>query len=204
MRSGAEADMSLTTFPLPPFHLGRENFSVDLMESPWFPSQPWWLLIVRPAVLYIAVVALLRLSGKRQVAHLGVGELVVLLLMSESVSNGLQGNDHSILGGILAAATLIVLSRVSQYLIFKSKSVEKLIEGEPTLLIHRGRVIQANVDRELLTEQDLKQMLRKHGVKNIEDVEQLILEGDGLVSVTIKNEKNAPETAENPDSSTAI
>src|SRR5258708_3707801 len=97
------------------------------------PTVPVLELVLRAVVVYIAVLLLLRLGGKRQVGQMGVGEFVAVLLISNAVQNAMTGGDASLGGGVLLAAVIIALSSAVAYLTFRSKRFEELLQGRPSL-----------------------------------------------------------------------
>src|ERR1700722_9488052 len=99
-------------------------------------------LIIRAVVVYLAVLILLRISGKRQVGQMGATEFVAILLISNAVQNAMNGGDNSLTGGLLLAAILIALSTLISFLTFRSPFFTALFEGTPTLLIHKGKLIK--------------------------------------------------------------
>ena len=141
-------------------------------------------LIVRAVVVYLAVLLLLRISGKRQMGQMGPTEFVAILLISNAVQNSMNGGDNSLLGGLLLAAVLVALSALISYLTYKSRVFSTIFEGTPTLLVHNGKLIHRHLARERMSESELRTLLRKQGVHNIGEVETAILESDGTFSVT--------------------
>src|SRR5262245_65631128 len=105
-------------------------------------SVPWWELIFRSLVVYSALIVILRVSGKRQIGQLAPFDLVLLLVLSNAVQNSINGGDNSLLGGLVSAVTLVVLNYGIGYAIFRSKTLESLIEGRPQVIIHNGRVFE--------------------------------------------------------------
>jgi uncharacterized membrane protein YcaP (DUF421 family) len=160
-------------------------------RSLYLPDIPTWSLVLRAIVVYGAVLLLLRVAGKRQVAQLGISDFVALLLISNAVQNSMNGGDNSLLGGILLAGVLILLSYFFQYATFRSRKLEHLIQGRPTLLVHHGKILQEHLNRELMTVRELKSILRKQGVE-LCDISEAILESDGYVSVIKKEECEDP------------
>lgn len=158
------------------------------MNQLWGVSFPYWQFLIRASVVYIAVIILLRLGGKRQIAQMGVGEFVAILLISNAVQNSMNGGDNSITGGIILAATLIALSVLMEYATYKSKRLENLLQGRPTLLVHDGRILHRNLEKELLSVHELKAILRRQGIHDIEEIASAILESDGYVSITKKSD----------------
>jgi uncharacterized membrane protein YcaP (DUF421 family) len=105
-------------------------------------SVPWWELILRAVVIYIFLILLLRVSGKRQIGELSPFDLVLLLILSNGVENSMNGGDESLVGGIILATTLIVINYGVGLISYKNKRVEKFIEGRPQVLIHEGKVFE--------------------------------------------------------------
>jgi uncharacterized membrane protein YcaP (DUF421 family) len=162
---------------------------LDMNEhAMWALSFPLWQFVVRAIVVYVAVVILLRLGGKREIGQMGAGEFVAILLISNAVQNSMNGGDNSITGGIVLAATIIILSVLLAYLTYKSKKIENLVQGTPTLLIHNGQILQHNCDKEFLSVRELKTILRRQGIHDIHEIHSAILESDGYISVTKKSD----------------
>lgn len=158
------------------------------MSSLWHTSFPFWLFIIRGAIVYIAIVVLLRLGGKRQIGQMGAGEFVAILLISNAVQNSMNGGDNSITGGLILASVIIALSLLVAYAAFKSKGAEELIEGAPTLLVHNGKIIKKNLDKEMLSDRELRALLRRQGISDISEIHVAILESDGFISVVKQGE----------------
>ena len=153
----------------------------------------WWEFIVRASVVYLVVMALLRLAGKRQVGQMGMAQLVALLLISNAVQNAMNGNDSSITGGIILASVIVAWSFLFEVLTSRSKKLENLIQGHPTLLIRDGKLLRKNLDREHISPSELRAILRKQGIHCSDDIDYAILESDGYVSVRKKDERKEDE-----------
>jgi len=164
------------------------------MNQMWHSSFPFWQFIIRGSVVYISVLVLLRLGGKRQIGQMGPGEFVAILLISNAVQNSMNGGDNSITGGLILAAVIIILSVMFAYLTYKSKKFENLIQGRPTLLIHNGHILTKNLERELLNVHELNAILRRQGIHDISDIHAAILESDGYISVTKQSEREQNQT----------
>jgi len=149
---------------------------------------PIWQLVARAAVVYIAVLIMLRLCGKREMAQLGMPEFIGILLISDAVQNSMMGSDTSLAGGLIVAATILAMSRSLQFAMFRSTRAEHLIQGRPALLVHSGEIAYDNLRKEMLTIRELKALLAKQGVTDIEQVAEATLESDGYVSVILKHE----------------
>ena len=154
------------------------------MDRLWTVSMPYWHFVLRGVLVYLAILILLRIGGKKQIGQMGAGEFVAILLISNAVQNSMNGGDNSITGGILLAAVIVALSELVSYLSYKSKRLERLLEGQPTVLIHRGKILRKNLERELLNAHELKTLLRKQGIHDFSEIYEAVLEGDGSISVT--------------------
>lgn len=153
------------------------------MDALWHMSFPYWQFVIRAVIVYIAVIILIRLGGKRQIGQMGTGEFVAILLISNAVQNSMNGGDNSISGGLILGVVIILLSLAVAYLSYKSDRFEKVVQGNPTLLIRHGEVLHKNLTREMLNIHELKTMLRRQGVYTIDDVSIAILEGDGNLTI---------------------
>jgi len=144
---------------------------------------PIWDIMFRAAVIYVAVLVGLRLAGKREMGQMTVSDLVVLLLLANAVQNAMVGPDTSLLGGVVAAVALLASNAAVARLRLRWPRLRRLIEGSPTLLVLRGKVISDHLRREGLDQEALEAALREHGVADLDDVEMAILEIDGSISV---------------------
>jgi len=144
---------------------------------------PAWDIILRTFVIYLAILIGLRLAGKREIGQMTVFDLVVLLLISNAVQNAMVGQDTSLIGGILAAAVLLLLNSLVAQLRMRWPKLRRLVEGTPTLLVLRGEVIPDHLHREGIDQETLEAALREHGIKDLDDVEMAVLEIDGSISV---------------------
>jgi uncharacterized membrane protein YcaP (DUF421 family) len=149
----------------------------------WTLSVAWWDLIVRSIIVYAVLIVLLRITGKRQVGQLAPFDLVLLLVLSNAVQNAMNGGDNSVTGGIISAVTLISLNFLTGWLTFRSKRLEVLIEGQPEVLIHNGRLFEDVMARAQLTHHELNAALRQEGCLSVADVHCAILENNGTITV---------------------
>lgn len=146
-------------------------------------------LVVRAFVVYLSILILLRISGKKQMGQMSATEFVAILLISNAVQNSMNGGDNSLTGGIILAVVLIALSTAISFLAFRSPFMSILFEGSPALLVHRGKMIRKHMVKERLSPQELKVLLRKQGFHHLAEIETAILEADGTLSVTKLNEE---------------
>jgi len=143
----------------------------------------WWELILRSAVVYVFLLVLLRLTGKRQVGQLAPFDLVLLLVLSNAVQNSMNGGDNSLIGGLISATVLIGINHAIGIATFRSKRLEAIIEGRPQLLVHNGRLFEDVMSRAKLTHHELNAALRQSGCANVCEVHAAILENNGSISV---------------------
>src|ERR1700722_6398208 len=147
---------------------------------------PWWELIVRSMVVYVFLLVLLRLTGKRQVGQLAPFDLVLLLVLSNAVQNSMNAGDNSLIGGLISATTLVALNFAVGFSTYKSKSLEAVIEGRPQVLIHNGKLFVDVVAKNCLTRHEVDAALRQAGCASVEDVHAAFLENSGSISVLPK------------------
>lgn len=159
------------------------------MAELWIPTIHWWELILRSVLVYLFLVIVLRISGKRQVGQLAPFDLVLLLVLSNAVQNSMNGGDNSLTGGLISAATLIALNYTVGIATFRSKKMEALIEGRPQVLVHNGKLYEDVLAKSQLTRHELNSALRQAGCTCIEEVHTAILENNGSISVSVRKER---------------
>jgi uncharacterized membrane protein YcaP (DUF421 family) len=139
-------------------------------------------IALRTAVIYLVVLTGVRLSGKREVGQMTPFDLTLLLLLSNSVQNAMTGPDTSLFGGIVAACTLLLLNHLIGNISGTNPAFRRIVQGEPSLLIHDGKAIEAHMAREHVSMDELERALREHGIANVHDVALAVLEVDGSIS----------------------
>jgi uncharacterized membrane protein YcaP (DUF421 family) len=149
--------------------------------------------ILRPIVVYLFLVIALRLAGKRELAQLNPFDLVVLLTLSNTVQNAIIGDDNSVTGGIIGAATLLIVNFLVVRFLFRHERLDRLVEGEATVLIENGRIIEDRLAKEVLTRQELETAAHKQGFGDLSEVDRATLDPSGMICFTAK--KPAPEEA---------
>ena len=147
-------------------------------------------VVLRTVVVYFVVLLGVRLSGKREVGQTTPFDLTLLLLISNSVQNAMTGPDNSLMGGVAAALTLLLLNYVVADLSGTNRRFRKLIQGQPSLLIHDGQVITAHMSKEHVSMDELERALREHGISSYKDVALGVLEVDGSISCLKYDELN--------------
>ncbi|MGA8300816.1 MAG: YetF domain-containing protein [Terriglobales bacterium] len=140
-------------------------------------------IAVRTGVVYLVVLVGIRLSGKREVGQMTPFDLVLLLLISNSVQNAMTGPDTSLAGGVVAATTLLIMNYLVAELSGGNRRFRKFVQGQPSLLVHDGEVITAHMAKEHVSMDELERSLREHGVASTKDAALAVLEVDGSISV---------------------
>jgi len=139
-------------------------------------------IVLRTAVIYIVVLFGIRLSGKREVGQMTPFDLTLLLLISNAVQNAMTGPDTSLAGGLVAAATLLIVNYFVAELSGGNRRFRKFVEGQPSLLIHDGQIILSHMAKEHVSMDELERALREHGISSYHDVALAVLEVDGSIS----------------------
>jgi uncharacterized membrane protein YcaP (DUF421 family) len=147
-------------------------------------------IFLRTAAVYAVVLLGVRLSGKREVGQMTPFDLTLLLLISNAVQNAMTGPDTSLVGGVVAAATLLVLNYFVAELSGGNRRFRRFIEGQPSLLIHDGQIVSAHMAKEHISMDELQRSLREHGVASFHEVALAVLEVDGSISCLKYDEIN--------------
>jgi len=135
--------------------------------------------IARPILVYFALVLLLRVFGKRELAQLNPFDLVVLLSVSNTVQNAIIGDDNSLTGGVVGAITLFAINYVVVRFLFRHRRLDQIFEGAPTTLIADGKLVRDGLAKELLSETELLAVAHRQGFNDLDDIEKCVLEPGG-------------------------
>ena len=147
-------------------------------------------IALRSVAVYLFIVLAIRIFGKREITQLSVIDLVFILLISNSVQNAMVGPDNSLLGGMAAAFALFVSNMLLQSLAYKSKKINKLLQGDAIMLIYKGQVLEDHLKKAYVSEEELEEAVREHGVLNVKEVDLAVLETDGNISIISDNYKH--------------
>jgi uncharacterized membrane protein YcaP (DUF421 family) len=139
--------------------------------------------LLRPAIVYLALVVLLRMFGKRELAQLNPFDLVVLLSLSNTVQNAIIGNDNSVSGGIIGAISLLAVNWLVVRALFSSPRLTRMFEGRSSVLILNGQIDHKAVKRESLTQEELLDVIHKQGFDSVHKVQRCELEPNGTFYV---------------------
>jgi uncharacterized membrane protein YcaP (DUF421 family) len=142
--------------------------------------------MLRPAIVYVFLVVVLRIFGKRELAQLNPFDLVVLLSLSNTVQNAIIGEDNSVTGGLIGAFTLLATNYLVVRFVFKHRRLDQLIEGTPTVLIENGRLDESALAKELLTKSELEVVAHRQGFSGLDELEEAIIEPGGTFFLKAK------------------
>ena len=147
--------------------------------------------ILRPILVYLFLVVSLRLAGKRELAQLNPFDLVVLMTLSNAVQNAIIGNDNSVLGGLIGAATLLIMNYVVVRFLYSHETLDRLVEGAADLLMENGELKHDRLKKELITLAELEEAAHKQGFASLDEIERACLEAGG--TLTFVGKKPAKE-----------
>ncbi len=155
----------------------------DLTSNLFSMDISWPEKIIRTFAVYLALLLLLRLAGKRELSQVTTAELIVVLLLSNTVQNAIIGNETSLVGGLVGAAILILINKVLVRAQFRKPKLTEFLQGTSVELISNGQPIMDVLRQEAITIEELEAVCREHGVGGISDVQRAVLETNGAISV---------------------
>jgi len=153
----------------------------------WTLTQPWWEPVIRAAILYAVLLVLIRWSGRRTIGQFTPFDLLVVMLLSESVSSALTGGDDSLAAGLVSAATLIALNTAVAVLTARNATVRVMVEGEAVLIGKDGHIFAHVLRRHHVPESDVRQALREADCE-LPRMQCAFLEANGQISILKKEE----------------
>jgi uncharacterized membrane protein YcaP (DUF421 family) len=160
-------------------------------EKLFYSDTPIVEVFVRGTIMYLALFLLFRIVLRREAGSIGISDLLVVVLIADAAQNGMAGEYHSITDGVLLVAIIMLWNYVLDWLSFRFHIFRHLVHPSARLLVKDGKIIQQNLRKEFLTNDDLMEQLRKSGIENVSDVKKAYMEGDGNVSVVEKEKKKA-------------
>ena len=140
-------------------------------------------IALKTTIIYLFLVAGLRLLGKRELGQMNIYDLVLIIVLANAVQNAMVGDDNTVAGGITAATTLLLLNRVFAIAMLHSKKLEHLMVGEPVVILNDGKLVSPRMKHEGVTEEQVLAALREHGLERLDQAHLCILEVDGTISV---------------------
>jgi uncharacterized membrane protein YcaP (DUF421 family) len=164
---------------------------MPVFHDMFYLSVPVIEKILRPILVYTFLIVGLRLAGKRELAQLNPFDLIVLLTISNTVQNAIIGEDNSLTGGLIGAATLLTVNHFVVRFLYRHERLEQVVEGKPTVLIDHGVVQRQTLEHELITMTDLETAAHKQGFGSLDEIDQAVLDPDGSIAFFAK--KPTPE-----------
>lgn len=146
-------------------------------------SMPWWELVLRGAVVYVIVLLLTRLSGKRSLGQSTPFDILVIVLLGEAVQNSMTGEEHSLLGGLVLAATLLGLNWLVGFASARSARVDTWVEGIPVVLARQGKVYWEQLRHSNVSPADLEVAMRTHQCQGFSEIDLAMLETSGEITI---------------------
>lgn len=148
-------------------------------------STPVWELVLRGSVIYLCLLVMVRVSGRRTVGQFTPFDLLVVMLLSESVSSSLTGGDDSLTGGLIVAGVLVTLNMLAEFAASRSRKMEELLDGSAVLIGRDGRLFDQQMKKYRLSQSDVEQALRENDVE-LGDMQCAFLEADGSITILKK------------------
>ncbi|MFV8342572.1 DUF421 domain-containing protein [Flavobacterium sp. XS2P39] len=145
-------------------------------------------IIFRSAAVYIFMLIALRFFGKKELSQLNTADVILILLISNSVQNAMVGQNTSLYGGLAAAAILFTINFILKKLMFKYPKFSDFMQEKPEILIHNGTLDFKSLSKLNITSEELKEAMREHGIEFFKDVKLAMLEIDGNISIISGNE----------------
>lgn len=149
---------------------------------------PFLDIAIRSVCVYLFMIVALRIFGKKELSQLNTADIILILLISNSVQNAMVGSDSSLLGGLTAALALFLINLIFKRVMTQSYFVRNLIADKPEILIHNGKTYYKTLARLGITSEEMEQALREHGVEHQNEVKLAMFEIDGNISIISGNE----------------
>jgi uncharacterized membrane protein YcaP (DUF421 family) len=144
-------------------------------------------LVLRAIFLYFFVFAITRVIGRRELSELAPFDLILLIVVGDAIQQGLTQDDYSLTGAVLVVGTFAILQLITSYASFKIVRLRPLLEGEPIVIIQNGRILERNLNRERLTEDEVAEEARQQQISSLDQVEWAVLESSGKISFLTKS-----------------
>jgi len=149
---------------------------------------PYIDITLRSVAVYFFMIIALRIFGKKELSQLNTADVILILLISNSVQNAMVGSNTSLYGGIIAAFSLFLINYIFKKVMLKSKFIKELVQDKPEILIHNGKIEFKTIARLGITAEELEEAMREHGIEYYKDVKLAMFEIDGNISIISGNE----------------
>ncbi len=152
-------------------------------------------IVIRAAAMFVALYGLLRIMEKRELGQLTPFELVVMIVLGDLIQHGVTHNDFSLTGALLAISTFAFLAIALSWITYLSPAAERVLDGQPQILVRDGEILRQNLRRDRISESELLSEMRLAGIASMNDVEWAIMESKGKISF-IKRDQTSPNTSD--------
>lgn len=159
-----------------------------------FFSNPYLNVAIRSLAVYLFILIAIRLSGKKELSQLNTTDVVLILLISNAVQNAMVGTNTSLSSGLVAASVLFIANYIIKKTMFKNKILRDLISDQPEILIHNGILNSKNLDKLGISQDEIEEAMREHGVEHCADVKLAMLEIDGNISIIAGEQTKLTQT----------
>lgn len=149
----------------------------------WTLDTPWYELVIRGSAIFFFMFIIMKIWGKKHLGEMAAFDFILLLFISEAVQNSLVDDDKSIPGGMIVIATFLFWNMILNKITYRSRRLEKLIDGEPKILVKNGKVDNEMMQKQQITKQELYEAMRQEGVDELSKIKQATLETNGHVSI---------------------
>lgn len=149
---------------------------------------PYLDIVIRSVSVYFFMVIALRIFGKKELSQLNTADVILILLISNSVQNAMVGSNDSLLGGIVAALVLFIVNFLLKQIMYRSKFIKELILDKPEILVHNGKIEFKTLAKLGITSDELQEAMREHGIEYFKDIRLAMMEIDGNISIISGNE----------------
>ena len=163
--------------------------NVPGMESLVQLTAPWWEFVIRAGLVYLLLLLLIRISGKRTVGEFTPFDLIVVILLGESMQGALTQEDNSLLAAAIVAATLVALNWLLAFVSTRSRTADTVVEGEPVVLVRNGRIDQKALRSQNVPRSDVMEAIRRAQLDGLPQVARATLETDGEITIVPKKHK---------------
>jgi uncharacterized membrane protein YcaP (DUF421 family) len=144
-------------------------------------------IVLRATFLYAFIVFVMRVIGRRELSSMTPFDLILLIVLGDAIQQGLTQDDYSVTGAVLAVATIAALQVATSYMSFRWSPARRLFEGDPLVVIERGKLVDHNLRRERMTEDEVAEEMRQQQIASVDEVEWGILESNGSISFIKKS-----------------
>jgi uncharacterized membrane protein YcaP (DUF421 family) len=152
-------------------------------------SLPFYEILIRGSVTYLALFFLLRLILKRESGSLAMSDIIVVVLLGDAAQSAMAGDSKTILDGLLLIVTILFWAYILDWMPYQFPSIEKLFRSKPLIIVKNGKMIRKNMRKEFITPSELHQQLRIQGCDTLSQIKEAYLEDDGQISVICTENK---------------